>query len=534
MPKPKVTKKQVREALAALESLEQAPGRSLKEGILEQHADNPVLRKVLLMAFGGDVYHIRPTANLISSVLIKDPHEAWTKFVELAKQLSTRVLSGQEAALTTDRFLAAIDPTVAKWFRRVLNHDLRIGVSKKTISKMWGTDFWRTDEELERGWSYNGCLLAKKFEDVYKGKKKPPFPLAVEPKLDGERALIFAFPGKDTISIVTRGNKRREHLEKVEPFAKQICAFARNLNRYTKVKPDKPVFLDGEFLAADGTWNRTSSLIRSTKNFDREAFLAEVRVVLFDWSWVDAYMAGTFDVPWKKRKKALLRAATKTKPKEGQSVVRSSDNVWVLTHEIAYDDVELQAIYDRCVDQHFEGVMVKVTDSPHIFKRTDLCTKLKPEDDATGTIVGVVPGKGKHARAPAKHVKRVREIMREWGPVKDDGFYLHCKTKHVKSVAKDIRSAINDANDRRVSLHRKGICSFRYSERMGYLEVESGGTTFHVGGGFTHKAGNDQRMEFWKNRDDLVGMKVDFRKQNDKTEVAVGRFNRFVRLREDL
>ena len=523
------TKTAVRQAIAALDRMEKATGRLSKEVVLEQEHENEILREMLRMALGGDMYHIRLTANLISMPTITDERDAWQTFTALAAQLTARELTGHKASMTADRFMAALPPEISKWFRRILNHDLRIGVSQSTITKAWGRDFWRTSEEKDRGWSFNGCLLAKKYEDVYK-KKKPRFPLATEPKLDGERALVFVFPGEDRIHIVTRSNKRRQHIEEVTSFVEQMCSIARMINRQTESKLTKPVFLDGEFLAKGGSWNRTSSLIRSTKNFDRDAFLDEIQCVLFDWAWIDTYMKGKFEMPWKRRKKVLLSCTKKS----SKRVLRFSDNVWILNHQIVLDADELQEVYNRNVDLGFEGIMVKTTDGPHVFKRTDLCVKLKPEDDVTGKIIDVVGGKGKHAAVQPATIKKVRAVMQEWGPVKNDGHYLHCKTDHPKALAADIKQVISDATDRRLSQHINGCCSFRYGERLGYLVVEYKKRQFHVGGGFTHAAGNDQRMRFWRHREDLKGMNIDFRMQRDKTEVAIGRFNRFVRLREDL
>ncbi len=526
------TKRQIREAVSALERIEEVSGRISKESVLGEAADNPILRQMFLMALGGDMYHVRPTGNIVSTPSITDEREAWARFVKLTDELRTRQLTGNSASMTTDRFLMSVPVELAKWFRRILTHDLRIGVSEKTLSKIWGRSFWETAEEKSQGWSYRGCMLAKKYEDVCRNGQSPSFPIAVEPKLDGERALLFCFPADRRIYVLTRGKKRRETIEAVSDFMGQILAFAPRINAEADIKTSSPVFLDGEFLAVDGSWNRTSSIVRATKNFKPSLFLDEIRCVLFDWAPLDAYMSGKFDVSWKRRKRALVKAAGLERFRSRATKV--STNVWVLGHRIVMDDVELRREYERLLDIGHEGIMVKALDAPHVFKRTDTCLKLKPEDEATGTILEVVSGEGKHAPAGEKDVRRSRKIMREWGEVTDDGHYLHCRTKHPKAAAADIRKAVKDDADRRISLHREGRVSFRHSGRLGYFVVESGDRKFHVGGGFTHAAGNDQRMEFWRERGKLVGMKIDFKIQRDKKEVAIGRFNRFVRLREDL
>lgn len=525
------SKKKIKEAVEALEKLESVPGRLNKESLLEQYSDNEILRNLFRMALDGTMYHIHPSSNLISTIAITDSREAYTKFVKLASKLSNQEITGYQAAVTSDRFLSSIPGSLKKWFTRVMNHDLRVGVSEKTISKVWGKEFWETKEEKDRGWRFHGCSLAKKYEDVFKSGKMLRFPVSVEPKLDGERALVFCFPSKDRIYVLTRGNKRRTTIESVGEFKDQILSFCSKIHQATDISTSKPIFLDGEFLAQEG-WNRTSSIVRSTKNFSAKTFLDEVRMIIFDWSWMDSYMDGEFNLPWKDRKKILMKAAGAKKVTS--ETAKISDNVALLGHQIIYDDITLHHEYERFLDQGLEGIVIKKLDAPHTFKRTENQIKLKPEDEATGTIVELCSGKGKNGSASARSTSVAKNVLKQWGEVEDDGYYLHCKTKHPKAAAQDLQDVIKDSTDRRISLHRKGKVSFRYSERLGYFVVERGKTKFHVGGGLKHKAGNDQRMKFWQRREELIGTKVDFRKQKEKKEVAVARFNRFVRLREDL
>jgi ATP-dependent DNA ligase len=524
------TKTALMGAIKALNSMEASPGRLEKEAVLEQHEDNPILAQLFRMAIGGDRYHVLPSSNLVSAAPKNvDVVDRYNKFLELSSKLRNREITGAEASTTVDRFLTSLPSDLKKWITRVLLHDLRIGVSNRTITKVWGKEFWQTDEETERGWAFNGCQLAKKYEDVYK-KNPVPFPVAVEIKLDGMRALVFAFPKKREVYIFSRGKKRQTHLEGVEEFREQVLCYAEALNGGSS----RPVFLDGEFLAFDGVWNSTAKIVRKTKNFKAQEFLDQVGLVLFDFSPLDAYQSGQFNMSWKQRKHRMLAAAGLTKPTAKNTLV--SPNLGVIGHKLIWDMASLTESYDAAIDAGWEGLMLKQLDAPHVFrdKRPKSIVKLKPEDEQTGIIEAVKSGKGKHDGANSNDVEKVRKKMSQWGEEDDDGYYLHIDTKHPEKALEELRELVNDTSDRRLSTHIEGRVSYRYSPRLGYFIVRYKKKRFRVGGGFTHKAGGDQRMEFWQRREELIGVKVDFVCQKDAQQVAEGRFNRFKRLREDL
>lgn len=213
-----------------------------------------------------------------------------------------------------------------------------------------------------------------------------------------------------------------------------------------------------------------------------------------------------------------------------------TEHIFVLGHKRVRSMEELNAFHDAAYDMGFEGTMVKDPLAPHRFDRKHkFVLKLKPEDAATGIIKDALPGEGSNGPASPSDLKKVRVAMSELGVIEDDGYYLHLETADPEGVLDDLReNVIDDWGDRRLSAHLDDTVSYRYSERLGAFSVEYNGAEFNVGGGFTFAAGNDQRMEYWQKRDELIGMPVDFKFQKDKVAVAKARFNGFVRLRFDL
>lgn len=522
----------LREAVEALERLELAEGSLNKEAILQAHHDNPALRSIIKSAIGTDRYFVRPSMNIACTSNI-GPLQSWREFKELLRKLKHRELTGNAAKTEVHRFLARCEPRMMKWYCRVLNHDLRIGVGKLTIDKVWSDEFLLADSAKNVNWKFHGCALAKKYEDVYrktkKGWIKPKFPQALEIKFDGERALIIAFPREQDIYVFTRSGRRREKIEAVEDFKKEVLDLCVALNEDNN--PNRPLFLDGEFLARK--WNDTSSIVRKTKNFDEQEFLNEVKVYLWDWAPLDQYLEGQFSMHWTRRKSSLLYAAGAERPTE--NFLSFGKNTVVVGHKLVYDEGQLSAEYARLQDLGYEGGVLKDPNAPHVFKRSKYLVKLKPEDAVTGRIVGVEPGEDANAAVPESTKRKVKNAMKEAGKVKKDDIFLYCKTEDPESLIRRVKTIISGDNEYRIFQPKAGIVGFRYGQRLGYLVVElDDGNLVHVGGGFKTKAGRDERSMLWKKRDEIVGMRVDFKQQAGSTADAVARYPVFVRLREDL
>lgn len=539
-----ITKDTIGEAVRAFEQLEVVSGRKAKSDILASIKDNIVVRELLKIALGGDVYRVtlpKDTESLDSGDERFGIVDSFTKFKKLTAALSSGKLSGKRALAATSYFLAASHPRIRKWYLRTLNHDFRVGVGKKTIEAVFGKRLLVPEETVGDGrfsWFYNGCMTAKKYTEVYRNNKLPEFPQAVEMKLDGERALLFVFPdvpiSEGALQVLSRGNKHKFHIENVVSFAEQAVTLAKKLNGKASLPENSPIFLDGEFLAR--TWNDTASIIGSSKKFDEAKFLAEVRAVLWDWAPLEMYLRGEFPMPWKTRKAFLMKAAGLSRATK--RLTKVSNNLSVLGHHPVYNADELQEIYDLALDRNFEGVMLKRLDSPHVFHRNHAyLVKIKPVDPKTGTIIEVLPGDGANGPASDQDRKRAYRFLSEKGKLSRDGYYLHLPVESeeiAKKLVDELKQIVHGDNDKRISMHVPGVLSYRYSARLGRFLVEKDGEQFRIGTGFKIKAGKDERMAFWQDRAELIGVKVDFLAQRAQTESVTERFNSFVRLRKDL
>ena len=535
-----VTKAEIHDALLALEAIEKLNSSLDKENILREASSNPVFKTLVMMAIGPDTYHVRPSEDLPALMSTKQKiTTSYQRFITVAEQLRTREITGKKASTRLENFLQSLYPVPKKWFTRVINHNLRIGIGEKTIRNIWGQKITQLGNDSEIIFHKNKCPLSEKYENL---KKKKSFSLDFgtegwysEAKLDGDRALIFVFPVEKRISVLTRGGKRWTHIENCRVFVKRMLELHSKVIPFTGFGSATNLVFDGEYTSRSGKWNDVASIVRSRVNFDEKKFLQEIGVRVWDWATLEGFNAGIFPMELEERKYTLMKAAGLQK--RTAKFTKIVEGVWVVGHRMIYTEDDMWKDNAKKLVLGYEGTVIKNPKAFFVCKRTKDCIKLKPTDDDTGTIVKVISGKGMNSRAKNSEISKVRKVVKAHEiKVINDGYYLHFKTKTPAKLLKELQSEINDATNRRLSCHvDSNTVSYRYSERVGYFVVKTSiGELIRVGGGMTHKAGSDQLMEFWQRREELIGVKVDFQYQVDKTQVAKGRFNKFKRLREDL
>lgn len=538
-----ITNSHLEQAIAVLELLETTTKRTPKEKLLQENKDNPALQSIIRMALGTDKFYVHeePDLGLCSGKFSK--RKAWTKFEALTKKLSSRKVTGGAARKRVLDFYSLCDPLMAKWVHRILEHDLRCGIGRRTIATVFGKQWvFSSDADSSsdggylHSWKFRQCSAAKPVEKLPKKYRNLSYPRAGEFKLDGERFLSVSWIADGEVQIVSRGNLHKPHLESFRPFADQVVGAAGLVGA-----GDGPIFLDGELLSSN--WNKTSSVVSRTTNFDGKEFLKEVVAILFDWAPLSQYETGVFEMPWKQRKNQLMGSLCVEAPTEEvrPGLYKTKfPNILVLGHSILRNERELLDFYDLALSLKFEGVMTKELDGFAVYdeKRGPEMVKHKPEESLTGTIVKCASSKkGKNGPAEDSLVKKARRWLSNHGTLKDDGYYLKVEVSESKGtrLEQEFKVVMKDAVDDRVWFNsKKGELTYRYGARLKHFVVTLDGKTFHVGTGIGHKNGSDMRMRFWRKRKKLIGMKVDFKHQPDPVPVAVMRFNRFVRFREDL
>lgn len=210
--------------------------------------------------------------------------------------------------------------------------------------------------------------LAKSYD---KDSKHIVFPCAAQPKLDGIRATYTG--GQN---IWTRTRKEILGVPHIPKYLAKNIAYDR---------------LDGElynhYYKED--FETITHIVKQTKKLAEDYDLVEYHV---------------YDVPSDKpfRDRILdLKTLAACLPK-GCPIV-------VVDTVICNNEEELLAYKDKCLEDGYEGAMVRNLDAPYEYKRSKHLQKLKVFEDAEFEIVGVKEGRGKLSGHAGSFVCRTEE-----------------------------------------------------------------------------------------------------------------------------
>lgn len=344
------TLEDLKQAFDILEELEKTTSRNEKMAILKQGKDNPALKELLRLAldpyctFGiRDYDEVQPEGEGISPMRN-------AVFINHLHSLALRGLTGNEAKETIASFFKTLSPLELKWYDRVLKKDLRVGVTAKTVNKV----FPKLIELFE-------CMLAKPLRDV----KRLLFPVIVEPKLDGYRALAFVENGD--VTLYTRNGNLIEGFEEIR----------KELSRL----PSGYVY-DGEIIGLEHSFKDMQKTV-FRKGGEKKGVL-----YLFDMLPIEEFKRGYSTENLLYRKVNLEKAL-----QGGFQTLRLVPYHGPIEEE---REGEIHALFERYVQEGYEGIMVKGAHSLYRCMRSSDWVKLKPSDTYDLPVVGYVEGTGKY------------------------------------------------------------------------------------------------------------------------------------------
>ena len=335
-----------------LELLESDNSRLFKEEVLRKNVENVELRRFLVLSFDpwkdwGVAKYEKPVAQ--RPLACGD--NTIIKYMDLLERLNARELKGNAAREAVTLAMSEGDALAQKWMERLLWRNLRCGVSVATINKIW------PGSVIPFAVSLAETLPTKGSNGEFEITQPVAYPVRVEAKLDGLRCV--AVKSKGEVTLYTRSGTVLETLPRIKSAIEALAA--------------DDIVLDGEVMGED--WSESASVVMSSKSKKDDSkmlFHAFDLISIEDWKRQKSethYRARLLDL------QMVLGDTTGTPFRYVKSV-------------IANDEASLREFYSGCLEEGYEGVMLKDIGAPYQWKRSPAILKLKPVATEEGVVVG--------------------------------------------------------------------------------------------------------------------------------------------------
>lgn len=288
-------------------------------------------------------------------------------FLELCTQLSSRIVTGNNARDLVQRAMAMATPEEwNSWCRRILIKDLRCGVSEKTINKM-----------VEK---INGDYIVPTFacqlaHDSANHEGKLSGQKLVEVKLDGVRVITIVWPDGRVLQFSRNGKE----LVNFEHIKNQMALTAGHYN--------VPMVFDGEVMS--------SSFQDLMKQVHRKSDVQSGDAVLnlFDIVPLEDFEEGICTTPQHLRSQTLMGWYNHNTGRLPNVTVLHQREVDLDTEE---GQAEFREINQKAVAGGYEGIMIKDPDAVYECKRSTAWLKLKPFIEVSLQVTDFEEGTGRN------------------------------------------------------------------------------------------------------------------------------------------
>lgn len=279
--------------------------------------------------------------------------------------LSTREKTGNAAIEFLTELFEQLNANDADVLERIIEKDLRCGVSEATVNKIW-PDLVPTYP----------CMLASAYEERLVDKMD--WPASVQVKLDGMRFNAIVRNG--AVEFRSRNGKELNLLGHLE---KEFLTLAGN---------DSVVF-DGELCVVDTDGKfmprqkGNGILSKAQKGTLSEKEAACIHATVWDFIPYEDFMGGKSKMKYSLRLKTLVDTLNSKK---------KVDRVTAVKHYNVADINQARDIFDKLLSQGEEGIILKNLSSPWEDKRAKHQIKFKGELECDLVVVDWVEGTGKN------------------------------------------------------------------------------------------------------------------------------------------
>lgn len=336
------------------ESIKSTSKSTEKAVIMKANKDNKLLMKALSYATNPfqpfNVTKVPKVKHRLEFPL--GEKEAWEECFRVLDLCAARKITGNNAVDSLHAAFSSFKQQDETWMRKVLKKHLNIGVSIKSVNKVF-PNLVPTFE----------VSLAQKFDLKRIANKKV---VAVEPKLDGIRC--FAIVRGEQVLMFARSGKLIKNFDNT--IALEVAKMGDGC-------------YDGELMGQDFI-----SLMRQAYRKE-DIDTTGTYLALFDFLPLDEWDSKNAKTSCADRFEMLLdRLSDEAVNLE---LVQPVERLEV---DSSWEDIKKE--HDLFVEAGFEGAMIKFLDTPYKFGRGYEVMKLKAFHDADLAVVGLLEGTGKH------------------------------------------------------------------------------------------------------------------------------------------
>ncbi len=284
------------------------------------------------------------------------------KTFELLGRLRRRELTGNAALEAIKTETERLTEKSAALFERILKKDLRAGVGIKLVNSAVPGTIATFD-----------CMLAQKYDEA----RIKEWPVAVEPKFDGVRALLIY---KDNqAKFYSRTGKTFLALD-------DLADSIANALRISDLTAE--LIFDGEIMDRGGSFNKIVGDVHR-----KDVVLDQAVYHVFDIMPLDKFTASQgWLALYNRRKAASSVISGRLSHLVDEGMVKLVPQIMCENHD------QVMAVYNDVRSQGGEGVIVKNPNGVYVRKRSYDWMKIKDCQSLDLPIVGFEEGTGKYAR----------------------------------------------------------------------------------------------------------------------------------------
>jgi hypothetical protein len=340
-----------------LNQLAEDAGRNYKIDLLEQNSDNELLKEVIRLALDPlTQFYQRKIPAYTTGKVGMNLEQGLNRLFPLA----SRMVTGNAAIAHLTETLSSLTADDAKVIERIIEKDLRCGVSISTANKVW--------PDLVMDYP---CMLCSQYDE--KLINKIQFPAYVQLKMDGMRFNAIVHNG--VVEFRSRNGKEIQLLGNLEEefilLAQGVdCVFDGEL-----LVNDKGIILDRQ--TGNGILNKAN---KGTIKTDEAR---KVHATVWDVIPYSDFVSGVCNVPYRTRLATI------------QSFNLPNKIHLVETTEV-YSLDAAQKIFEEYLAKGQEGIILKSQTGIWENKRAKHQIKFKGELECDLRIVAIQPGTGKY------------------------------------------------------------------------------------------------------------------------------------------